>query len=223
MCVFTLLAVASTASCSHQDATPAPLDLPPGKVSSVPAGPTSTSLPDTTSRPTSEAYPISVTVLNYCRCEGPRNQFQVKVKLKLVNTGVTAVNVGITNLRAMVRGPIPPGWTGFKPVIDQPSEVNIDGATYAVFPANQNRQAEPLEPGYQTWASFWNAHTLAPQDEYVEDGPNRGDVVFYVPLSPGQRPVVDGVGVVSDDGNRVLGWAPVSTWPPVPGLPPAMF
>jgi hypothetical protein len=163
-------------------------------------------------------FPLSVTVADYCLCPGPSNQFQVKLKLKLINGGTVPYDIGPANIRVMVRGDMPGLWRGNEPVAE-PSQVNILGASYTAIPANGNRAFEPLGPGFSTWASFWNATTLAPQDKYLEEGPGRGDLVFYVPYSAGQRPQVDGVGVVSDDGQAVVGWSPIDAWPPSPAEP----
>ncbi|MEE6139846.1 hypothetical protein SKC41_26410 [Mycobacterium sp. 050128] len=167
---------------------------------------------------------MAVTVADYCLCEAPHNQFQVKLKLKLVNTGQGSVHVGVANIRAMVRGGMPGGdgaWYG-KLADGSPSAVNIEGSTYTAIPANRNHAYEMVDARDATWATLWYGETLGPTDTYFEGGRNRGDVVFYIPYSPGQLPKVDGVGVVSDDAQGVLGWAPFSSWPSAP-VPPGTF
>jgi hypothetical protein len=201
--------------CSHPGQN-APTLQPPTPAPTVSAAPALTASPEPKPGPG-----LHVSVMQYCLCDGPRNQVQVKLKLQLVNNTNAPVKITPANIRVLVRGATPGGDKAWSP--NQPtaslSAVNIDGAVYTAIPPNGNHAFEMLSPGGATWASFWNADVLAPGEAYFKDGPNQGDVVFYVPYSAGQLTSVDGVGVVTDDGQTIVGWEPATAWPPSPSSP----
>lgn len=136
----------------------------------------------------------------------------VKVKVRITNTSPVPLNASIENMRLMVAGDMPGVWTANQPVAS-PSSVNIEGRLYTAIPANANRAYEPIDDNYITFASFWYATRLDPEASYYGEGRSNGDLVFYVPYGAGGRPSLDGVGLVSNDGTQVLGWAPISAWP----------
>ena len=168
--------------------------------------------PETPSPPSGN-YAANLEVTNFCLCDGLRNQFMVKMKVRITSVSQVPLNASIENMRLMVAGDMPGIWSPNQPVA-APSVVNIEGRVYTAIPANANRAFERVDANYITFASFWYASRLDPRASYFGEGRSNGDLVFYVPYAPGGRPSLAGVGLVSNDGTQVLGWAPISAWPP---------
>ncbi len=150
-----------------------------------------------------------VTVKNLCSCEGPRNQGQIKVQLSVTNTSQVPINAAIGNIRMLVAGDMPGPWTPNQPAA-QPSTVTVEGRTYTAIPANGNGA---WESEYNTFASHWYAGTVNPGETYTGDGPNNADLVFYVPAAPNGDVALNGLALVTNDGNTVLGWSAAHAWP----------
>lgn len=179
--------------------------------SSPPASTATTSTPAPPPAPPPKMARAAVTVKADCRCEGPRDQGQVKVQISVTNTGEVPINASIENIRLLLAGPMPGPWTPNGPVT-QPSTVVIGDQSYTAIPANGNRLAEPWL-GSRTFASHWPAGPLEPGQSFSGDGPNQADLVFYVPHDPNGEYRVGGIAVVTNDGSTALGWSLVGEWP----------
>lgn len=138
--------------------------------------------------------------------QGPRNQFQVKLRLRIQNVSEGGLDAKLEHVRLLIPGDaMPGGWTPRVPTAE-PSVVTLDdGKRYVAVPANQNHDCEPINAPCLTFASLWfPPDPLLPGDYYEGQPKVSGDVVYYVPPSPGGE--FKGIALVSGDGTSVLGY-----------------
>jgi hypothetical protein len=159
-------------------------------------------------------------VTHWCGLDAPRNQWQIKIQLRIKNTGRHPLPLGLRHIRLAVSHFNPNRWT---PPATQPGErpfrSTYQGRRVWLIPANPDGAAEPYPPPRHnfTFATHWGAPpTLAPGHTFRPHF-HRGDAVFYVPRARhphGHRRRLTGVlGIAYIDGPDVIDICPPENWP----------
>lgn len=157
-----------------------------------------------------------VSVANFMACGCGGQQAQVKVKLILKNVGDGPLNISIQNIRLLTDNFNRAQWDPDHPIPSEPSNVTVGDQSFTAVPANTNRDFRWVTVDGKkvaTWASHWYGDTLQPGQAYQINDKGQGHVVFNVPLVGGDKVNISGIGLVSNDGNALLGWSPVKDWP----------
>ena len=187
-----------------------------GSASRLPAGATiDLGCPSPPGAPGGQSLTLKVT--HWCGLKAPRDQWQIKIQLRITNTGKHPLSLDLRHIWLAMTHFDPARWT---PPATQPGERPFQGIYEGhrvwLVPANPERAAEPFPPpaGNFTFATHWNApSSLAPGHTFYP-GFHRGDAVFYVPRDPGGGDALSGVlGIAYVDGPDVIDICPPERWP----------
>lgn len=148
---------------------------------------------------------VKLEVVNFCFCQGPRNQLQIKLKPRITNLSDRQLGLNATNLRLVVAAPLTGPWTPPRPAGDIIEVTGLQNSDLLAIPPNPDRAAERTSGGW-TFATHWIDGELAPGETALDSRVKQGDLVFYVPYSESSPPLIYGLGYVETplDG-QVLG------------------
>jgi hypothetical protein len=159
-------------------------------------------------------------VTHWCGLSAPRKQWQIKIQLRIKNTGTKRLGIQLRHIWLAMTSFNPRNWTppARQPGL-QPFQSTYQGSKVWLVPANPDRSAEPYPPppGNFTFATHWNAPpTLAPGKTFYPAF-HRGDAGFYVPRARRprrRRPELTGVrGIAYVNGSDVIDICPPERWP----------
>lgn len=156
---------------------------------------------------------LTLAVVNYCFCEGPRGQAQVKVKPRIVNHSGDTVPLRAENLRLLVPKPLPGEWTPPR-AAGEIVELSVGDGTVLAIPPNADGAAEQVGEGL-TFATHWNQTSLTAGSEYVDRRVKEGDLVYYLPRQEDGSMVIIGLAHVTNtsDGTwQVTGFVDSNDW-----------
>lgn len=163
---------------------------------------------------------VLLKVTHWCGLSAPRHQWQIKIQLRITNTGTRSLGTQLRHIRLAVAHFNPKNWTPpARQPGEQPFKSMYEGRRVWLIPANPDGAAEPYPPpeGNFTFATHWKAPAaLAPRETFYPAF-HRGDAVFYVPRSLHQRhrhPELTGVvGIAYINGPDVIDICPPERWP----------
>jgi hypothetical protein len=163
---------------------------------------------------------LRIKVTKWCGLAAPHAQWQIKVQVKLTNTGRKPLDIRASHIWLAMSHFDKKKWTPPATVDNaRPFKSTYEGRHVWLVPANADGAAEAYPPpqGNFTFATHWNAPaSLAPRKTFTP-GFHRGDLVFYVPRSKHQSvthhlPGVVGIAYV--DGPTIVVICPQERWGP---------
>jgi hypothetical protein len=160
-----------------------------------------------------------IKVTKWCSVAGPRGQWQLKLQVRITNTGRKPLNIGVSHIALIVDQLDPDRWSPprhTRQAATRPYRTTYQHRRVWVIPANPERAYDDLPPkGNRSFATHWNVSgRLAAHETFVPKDRARGAVVYYVPNSPhGQTLTALGVvGLAYVDGPDISVVCPWERW-----------
>jgi hypothetical protein len=158
-------------------------------------------------------------VTHWCGLSAPRKQWQIKIQLRITNTGRNALPIGLEHVMLAVSRFSMARWSPPRQPAERPFRAMYQGQRVWLIPANPDAAAEPFPPpkGNYTFATHWGAPATVAPGHTFHPSFRRGDAVFYVPKQRTSRrhhPELSGVvGIAYVDGPDVIDICPPDHWP----------
>jgi hypothetical protein len=157
-------------------------------------------------------------VVAWCAAPAVRHQAEVKIKLGVTNISKTVLDISLSRpskWRLLIDRRDLGAWSPpARPrTNDAPIRVTCTGRQVWAIPPNADGAADRVSDTTATFATHWDATTLAPSHTYLRRERYKGDLVFYIPDGPGGTDTLDGlVGIAYVDRGRIVALLPYSEW-----------
>lgn len=155
-------------------------------------------------------------VVKWCGNPAVRGQAQLKLQVRVHNSGKRRLDLDPTHIRLVVLGFNRARWSPPRiggRTTDRPIRTRYRGRRVWAIPPNAERAYDRASGGYATFATHWNAPSLAPGRTFEPRDHETGAVVFYVPMGRKDPTRLDGVvGLAYVDGRDIVVLCPPDRW-----------